>query len=184
MKKTIYLFLLTGFFSSMPLICSADDDDIEGEEVLLVEKDQSEERKPSYYGLEYSAGTFDDVKMSGSYGYAMTVMPWSLSKSLYIGIHFAQLMNYGIVDSKSAQITSQFGTALGYTITPRVTLAVPVAASVTYVHGTIWSLIWTPTFHFDVYKKFGLFAGPMFTKTFVDGSKIQCGFRAGLHWHI
>ena len=140
--------------------------------------------KPCYYEIGYWAGSFDDAKITGSYGFSMTFMPWKIHESLYVGLHFAQLMNYGLVDSKAAQITSSFGAALGYAFTPKVTFAVPIAASIQYVHGTIWSLYWTPTIYFDVYKHIGIFAAPLFTKTFVDGSKIECGFRIGLHYHL
>lgn len=174
MKKTIFSILLTGLLSGVSLNGNAEE----------TQENQEEFSKPVYFELGYNAGTFDDVKLSGSYGVGVTGMPWRLYKSLFVGFHFSQYFNYGIVDSKSASLITRLGPSLGYMITPRITIALPVAAGFQYIHESIWSLMWSPSIYFDVYKSFGIYAGPLFTKTFKDGAGVDCGFRAGLSWHF
>ncbi len=67
-------------------------------------------------------------------------------------------------------------------ITPRITIAMPVAVGFQYIHKSRWSIMWAPTFYFDVYKRFGIYAGPQFEKAFIGGSSVACGFRAGIYW--
>lgn len=174
MKKSLILALFTGLLFGVSLNGNAEE----------TQENQEEFTKPVYFELGYNAGSFDDVKLTGSYGFSATAMPWKLYKALFVGIHFSQYFNYGIVDSKSASLTTRLGPSFGYMITPRITIALPVAVGFQYIHESIWSLMWSPSIYFDVYKNFGIYAGPLFTKTFKDGAGVDCGFRAGLSWHF
>lgn len=175
-----------GVLSCIPIISSADE----------VQESESKIRKPRYLELGYSAASFDDVKRSGSYGISLTSMPWKLYRSLYIGFHISEYMNFGLVDSKSSFMETKLGPSLGYMVSPRITIALPVVISMQYVNEMSFGIAWFPTIYFDLYKKWGICVAPMFSKKFAKLSRgfynknhknsleVEYGFMAGMYWRF
>lgn len=145
------------------------------------------ERKNSVYELVYSAASFDDVKLTGSYGISFTILPWKMAPQLYGGIHCSPLnFNYGLVDSDYTSSVVKLGPALGYYFTPKMFLAVPLDLICDiYTNGndeteTAWGMSLAPTVYIG--SGGGVFFGPQFTIGFEGDSDISCGFRAGIYF--
>lgn len=147
----------------------------------------AQDRKESTYEIGYAASDFDDVKLSGSYGLSMTMLPWEITDNLYVGFHFSPFyFNFGLVDKNSTSDVIKLGPALGYYFTPTVFVTLPVVAVCdVYFEGsdtkTSWGMSWAPSLYVGN-NKFGVFAGPMFSLPFKGESKVSTGFRAGIYF--
>lgn len=142
-------------------------------------------RKTATYEVGYSASTFNDVKLSGSYGIAMTMLPWNLFDNLYAGFHFSPFnFNFGLNDFTSDAI--KLGPALGYYITPTIFIALPIVVICdVYFQNSDTKTAWGMSFSPSIYAgstKIGAFAGPLFTVGFQGNTKMNIGFRAGLYF--
>lgn len=141
------------------------------------------------YAIEvgYNAVSFDDVKLTGSYGLSFTAFALEIVNDLYLGIHVSPFnFNWGLVDSDFASDAIKLGPALGYYFTPTIFVSLPVAVVCNlYFKGTdtktSWGMSWAPSLYVGS-NKIGLFAGPMFSLGFEGDSKIQTGFRAGIYF--
>ncbi|MBQ9649077.1 MAG: hypothetical protein IJV25_01520 [Prevotella sp.] len=148
---------------------------------------KAQDRKENTYEVGYNAGTFDDVKLSGSYGLSMTALPWEITDNLYAGVHFSPFyFNFGLVDKDAISDMIKLGPAIGYYFTPTIFVAMPIAvACEVYFKDhdtkTAWGMSWAPSIYAGS-NKFGIFAGPMFTISFEGDSKVSTGFRAGLYF--
>lgn len=142
-------------------------------------------RKSSTYEVGYSASTFNDVKLSGSYGIAMTMLPWNLFDNLYAGFHFSPFnFNFGLSELTSDAI--KLGPALGYYITPTIFIALPIVVICdVYFQNSETKTAWGMSFSPSIYAgstKFGAFAGPLFSVGFQGNTKMSFGFRGGLYF--
>lgn len=148
---------------------------------------QAQDRKESTYEVGYTASTFDDVKLSGSYGLSMTMLPWEITDNLYVGFHFSPFhFNFGLVDKDFTSDVIKLGPALGYYFTPTIFVSLPVMAVCdVYFQGsdtkTSWGMACAPSLYVGN-NKFGVFAGPMFSLPFEGESKVNTGFRAGIYF--
>lgn len=147
----------------------------------------AQDRKQMTIEVGYNALTFDDVKLTGSYGLSYTTLPWELIGNLYAGIHLSPFnFNFGLVDKDSTSDIIRLGPAIGYYFTPTIFVALPVAVvcevySQDHNTKTAWGMSWAPSIYAGS-NKFGIFAGPMFTISFEGDSKVSTGFRAGLYF--
>ena len=111
--KNIFIVLFAAVLFSLPMSSNA----------------QEQENKKLTFEVGYDASTFDDVKLSGSYGLSMTGLPWHLTDKLYAGFHFSPCyFNFGLVDSDYTSDVIKFGPALGYYFKPTVFVALPIVA--------------------------------------------------------
>lgn len=145
-------------------------------------------RNSLLWEIGYSASSFDDVKLSGSYGFSGTILPWKLVNRLYIGIHFSALnFNFGLVDSEYASCDIKFGPALGYYFTETTFVSMPINI-VCNVNPegksdktrTAWGMQVSPSIYLG--KNFGIYIGPQLTIGFSEGSKANIGFKAGVYF--
>ena len=143
------------------------------------------QRKTAFYAIAYSASSFEDVKLSGTYGFSWTMLPWIIAPKLYAGIHFSPSnFNYGLNDFNYDEI--RLGPAIGYYFTPETFMSMPLDILCDVYFGdndeikTAWGLALAPSVYIG--RKGGVFLGPQFTIVFSRDSKISCGFRAGLYF--
>lgn len=148
--------------------------------------DFESQRITGMYEITYSAGSFEDVKLSGAYGFSWTMLPWKIAPKLYVGIHFSPLnLNYGLSDFTYDEI--RLGPAIGYYFTPKIFISTPldVLCDVYFDDNdetkTDWGLALAPSVYIGG-SKAGVFIGPQFTVGFSSGSKVSCGFRAGIYF--
>ncbi len=137
------------------------------------------------YEMMYTAGNFEYVKESGSYGIGFTFLPWKIAPKLYAGLHFSPMnYNYGLSDFNYDEI--RLGPAIGYYFTPKIFISVPlnVLCNVYFGDGDGGSVSWGMALAPSVYigSSWGVFIGPQFSVGFSGGSEIACGFRAGLYF--
>ena len=148
---------------------------------------QAQDRKEYVFEVGYAASTFDDVKLSGSYGLSMTTLPWEITNNLYVGLHFSPFhFNWGLVDKDLTSDVIKAGPALGYYFTPTIFVTLPVMAVCdVYTQGidtkTSWGMACAPSLYVGN-NIFGVFAGPMFSLPFEGESKVSTGFRAGIYF--
>ena len=142
------------------------------------------QRKTAVYEITYTASSFEDVKLSGTYGVSWTMLPWEIAPKLYIGIHFSPLnFNYGLSDFNYDEI--RLGPAVGYYFTPKIFISMPldVLCDVYFSNNaetkTAWGLALTPSIYIG--RIGGVFLGPQFTIGFSGYSKVSCGFRVGIY---
>lgn len=142
------------------------------------------ERKKGMCEFTYAAGSFEDVKLSGTYGFSWTLLPWEIAPKLYAGIHFSPLnFNYGLSDLNYDEI--RLGPAIGYYFTPKIFISMPVYVLCDVYSGdndetkTAWGMALAPAIFLG--KTAGIFIGPQFQVGFSSGSKVSCGFRAGIY---
>lgn len=147
--------------------------------------DFESERKTGMYEITYAAGSFEDVKLSGTYGFSWTLLPWKIAPKLYAGIHFSPLnFNYGLSDFNYDEI--RLGPAIGYYFTPKIFISIPldVLCDVYFDSNddtkTAWGMALSPAVYIG--SKAGVFIGPQFTVGFSGDSKVSCGFRAGIYF--
>ncbi|MDE6548967.1 MAG: SH3 domain-containing protein [Muribaculaceae bacterium] len=147
--------------------------------------DFESERKTGVYEITYAAGSFEDVKLSGTYGFSWTMLPWEIAPKLYAGIHFSPLnFNYGLSDFNYDEI--RLGPAIGYYFTPKILLSMPLDILCDVYFGendetkTAWGMALAPAVYIG--SKAGIFIGPQFTVAFSGNSKVSCGFRAGVYF--
>lgn len=146
--------------------------------------DFDSERKSIVYELTYTAGSFEDVKLSGSYGFSWSMLPWEISPRLYTGIHFSPFnFNYGLNDFNYDEI--RLGPAVGYYFTPKIFISAPLDVICDVYFDTndktkmTWGMALAPAVYIG--NKAGIFVGPQFKFGFSGSSKLFCGFRAGLY---
>lgn len=155
--------------------------------ICLTMSSNAQERKESVYEIGYTATTFEDVKLSGSYGLSMTMLPWEITDNLYVGFHFSPFhFNWGLTDGDVSSDVIKLGPALGYYITPTIFVSLPVVAmcNVSFQgseSNTTWGMACAPSIYVGS-SNFGVFAGPMFSMGFEGESKINTGFRAGVYF--
>lgn len=149
------------------------------------------ERKSSAFEIGYTAGRFDGVKETGSYGLGMTFLPWNIVDKLYAGFHLSPFsFNFGLVDSDFVTDIIKLGPAIGYYFTPNIFVALPVVAlcSLSFKDPetgksktmTEWGMACAPSIYIG--KKFGVYVGPFFSMGFKGKTKVDCGFRAGFYF--
>lgn len=142
-------------------------------------------RKDGAVEIGYSAESFKYAKGSGSYGLSWTSLPWEIAPRLYAGCHFSPFnFNFGLVDSDYTSDVIKLGPALGYYFTPQIFLAMPLDVDCTVCFSgsktrTFWGMALAPCIYFGA--KYGIYLGPQFSLTFIDGSNINCGFRIGFY---
>ena len=147
----------------------------------------AQDRKERAFEVGYAASTFDDVKLSGSYGLSMTMLPWKITDNLYVGFHLSPFyFNFGLVDKNLTSDVIKLGPALGYYFTPTIFVTLPLMAVCdVYFQGTdtktSWAMACAPSLYVGN-NKFGVFAGPMLTLPFEGESKLNTGFRAGFYF--
>lgn len=135
--------------------------------------------------ITYAAGSFEDVKLSGSYGISGTILPWRIAPKLYAGVHFSPFnFNFGLSDFISDEI--RLGPAIGYYFTPKIFISMPldVLCAVYFDDNddtkTSWGMALAPSLYIG--NKWGVFLGPQFSIGFSGNSKVSCGFRAGFYF--
>lgn len=150
------------------------------------ESDFESQRKWGFVEVGYFASSFDDVKASGHYGVAWSILPWKIADRFYVGAYVSPFnFNYGLVPSDFTTDVIKFGPQIGYYFTPQIAVTLPVNVLCdVYFEGTdtstLWGLEFAPTIY--VGKKFGIYAGPLANVGFYSGSKFDFGFRAGLYF--
>ena len=168
--KSTLITLCVGTFISLPI------------------ESQAQERTDYVIEAGYAATTFDDVKLSGSYGLSMTALPWEIAGNLYAGLHFSPFhFNFGLVDKDFTSDVIKLGPTLGYYFTPTIFITLPVVAVCdVYFEGsdtkTSWGMACIPNLYIGN-NKLGVFAGPMFSMGFKGESKVNTGFRAGVYFN-
>lgn len=150
------------------------------------QNDFEEERKVVVGEIGYAASTFEDVKLSGSYGMSMLALPWKVYTNTYVGMNISPFnINCGLVDSDYVSDVIKFGPAIGYYFTPKIFIAMSLnAVCNVYFEGSDtksqWGMSLEPTFYAG--RKRGVFIGPQFTIGFQENSELSCGFRAGVYF--
>ncbi|HIR72131.1 MAG TPA: LysM peptidoglycan-binding domain-containing protein [Candidatus Coprenecus pullicola] len=148
---------------------------------------REDERKSAIFEVMYTAGSFEDVKFSGMYGFGFTMHPWEIAPDLYAGFHFSPLnFNFGLVPEGYESDVVMLGPAIGYYFTPAIFISAPldVICNVSFGIGrddkvyTKWGLSLSPSVYIG--RKFGVFLGPVFSISFVKNAEVVCGFRAGI----
>ncbi len=146
-----------------------------------------QDRKEWAFEVSFCASSFEDVKLSGSYGLSWTSLPWKLAPRLYAGYHFSPFnFNFGLVDSSMTSDLIKLGPAIGYYFTPKIFISMPlnVLCDVYFDSDdntkTAWGMSLAPTVYIG--SKGGVFIGPQFTVGFSGDSKVSCGFRAGIYF--
>lgn len=146
-----------------------------------------QDRKDGAFEVSFCASSFEDVKLSGSYGLSWTSLPWKLAPRLYAGYHLSPFnFNFGLVDSSMTSDLIKLGPAIGYYFTPKIFVAMPldVLCDVYFDSDdntkTAWGMSLAPTVYIG--SKGGVFIGPQFTIGFSGGSEVSCGFRAGIYF--
>lgn len=147
--------------------------------------DFDSQRKSSTYEITYVASSFENVKLSGTYGISWSILPWKLVPRLYSGVHFsAPNFNFGLSDFIYGEI--RFGPVIGYYFTPYIFISIPldVICDVYFDDNdetkTAWGLALAPSVYIG--RKGGVFLGPQFSFGFSGDSKVFCGFRAGVYF--
>lgn len=150
-----------------------------------LDMDFESQRKTAMYEITYAASSFEDVKLSGSYGLSWTMLPWEIAPKLYAGIHFSPLnFNYGLSDFNYDEI--RLGPAIGYYFTSQIFVSMPLDVLCDVYFGdndetkTAWGLALAPSVYIG--RKGGAFLGPQFSIGFSGNSKVSCGFRAGIYF--
>lgn len=142
--------------------------------------------KRAIFEVSYTASSFDDVKATGFYGLGFTLLPAELTPQLYGGFHCSPVnFNFGLVDRQMASTLVALGPAVGYYIRPGIFVTMPLDLlcniySVDDRTTTSWGMALAPSLR--VGGRFGVFVGPYFSLGFASGSKVQCGFQAGLYF--
>ena len=149
----------------------------------------AQDRIEKTFEVGYNAVSFNDVKLTGSYGFSSTILPWEIMDNLYAGVHFSPInFNFGLVNKEATSDMIKLGPAIGYYFTPTIFVAMPVTV-VCEVYfkdhdtKTAWGMSWAPSLYAGN-NKFGLFAGPLFSISFEGSSKVETGFRAGLYFNF
>ena len=144
------------------------------------------ERIESTYELNYSAGSFDYVKETGSYGFGWTLLPWELAQRTYAGMHVSVNFNFGLVPKDMGTSIIRIGPAIGYYFSPKIFVAAPldfVGSFYTDSDDKVkmsCGMSLAPALYLG--SRVGVFIGPQFSIPFSDGAKITCGFRAGIYF--
>ena len=92
--------------------------------------------------------------------------------------------NYGLSDFNYDEI--RLGPAIGYYFTPKIFISMPLDVLCDVYFGdndetkTAWGIALAPAIYLG--KKAGIFIGPQFQVGFSSGSKVSCGFRAGIYF--
>jgi hypothetical protein len=175
-----------------PVVASAigeTDENASFADLTAAEYEEEQEVKDSSVGFieaGYLAGSFDEPKYTGFYGFSSSLYTES-SSGLWTGMHFGFNFNNGLAAASSAEGTLLYlGPAIGY----KLSSLFFVGGSVDLTCGiydksdkkTNWGLDISPTLYFG--KKFGVYVGPRFTIGFSKGSEFETGFRAGLFLRI
>lgn len=103
--------------------------EIKEDNTLISDPDEffERDRKDGAFEVSFCASSFEDVKLSGSYGLSWTSLPWKLAPRLYAGYHFSPFnFNFGLVDSSMASDLIKLGPAIGYYFTPKIFVAMPL----------------------------------------------------------
>lgn len=148
------------------------------------------ERMAGFIEVGYSASSFEDVKMSGSYGIGITFLPWELTDRFYWGLNMLSMyINNGLVDSDLATLNFKVGPALGYYFNEKTIVSMPVdvVCSLWNVPNSTktklyWGMQFSPSVYLGLSKKFGIYLGPQLTIGFSKGSEATFGFNAGLYF--
>lgn len=134
-------------------------------------------------GFVYMAGSFDDVKASGHYGFMSEAL--NISDSGF-GTTFAALFNYGLVDKKYASGMALLGPNYSFSVANSgdTKVIIPACIAFSYLgddykkitgHNTAWGWTINPSICFGAIQ-----VGLMINGGFESGSKTQVGFTAGL----
>lgn len=180
----------------LPLLQQQTDVSVQG----TVEKDspgtwrkEEDERKWTFYEVQFMATSFKSVKASGKYGLGVIALPWEVAPDLCVGGHMSLAVNFGLASKGWETFTAMFGPQLGYYFTPAVFLAVPLDVVCETMVGsntkqleqigaedTFWGLSLLPSIYIG--KKFGVYAGLVLNIPFVDNAEVTCGFRTGIYF--
>ena len=89
------------------------------------ESDFESQRKWGFVEVGYFANSFDDVKASGHYGMAWSILPWKIADRFYVGAYASPFnFNFGLSDFTTDVI--KFGPQIGYYFTPQIAVTLPV----------------------------------------------------------
>ena len=142
------------------------------------------ERQSNFIEFLYTATSFKDVKSSGSYGIGLIMLPWNITNKLYGGFYFSPAnLNFGLMPSDYAGDIIKLGPSIGYYITPKIAVILPVAVDC-YLWNfgdkvkTSWSMEISPSIY--VGKTAGVFIGPVLGIPF-QGGEASVGFRVGIY---
>lgn len=155
-----------------------------------------DERKSGVFEISYQATSFDEAKITGSYGVSWMALPWKIAPKFYAGVHLSPFnFNFGLVDSHAASDLIKFGPAIGYYFSPKTFIAMPLDVNcLVYFKDskeegsvatksetkTAWGISASPAIYIG--SKAGIFFGPQITIGFSKGSKTEFGFRAGIYF--
>lgn len=150
--------------------------------------DDFESRRKAYtFEVGYSAGNFEYVKESGSYGFGFTALPWKIGNRFYGGLHCSPVnFNFGLVPSDYTSSLIMLGPALGYYFSPTTFVMLPIDVLCNVYSDEddhtkcSWGMSFSPSLY--VGEKVGLYVGPMINFSFEGDSKAHCGFRAGIYF--
>ncbi len=131
--------------------------------------------------IGYAASTFSEPKLSGSYGWGMTVLGSMKGSKFGSGVHFEQCFNLGLVDSDWCSMPIKLGPAFAYRFKEQTFITLPVcfvcAVPIGDDASTGWGMEISPTVYLG--KKWGIYFGPNISIPF-SGGDVNCGFKAGI----
>ena len=138
------------------------------------------------WGFSYLAESFDDVKASGHYGFNLDAL--SIGGSLFGASVTVSSFNFGLVPSGYTNDYITFGPNVSYEVVENIVVALPVQC-VCWVSfegtdtKTSWGWSLTPSAYLWI-NKVALTAGIVVNGAFSGGSKVCCGFTAGVRFGI
>ena len=143
-------------------------------------------RERILWGFSYLAESFDDVKASGHYGLNLDAL--SIGGSLFGASVTVASFNYGLVPSDYTNDYITFGPNVSYEVVENVVVALPVqcVCGVSFEGTdtkTTWGWSLTPSAYLWI-NKVALTAGIVVNGAFSSGSKVCCGFTAGVRFGI
>lgn len=142
---------------------------------------------PVFVVAQYQMGNFDYAKESGAYGLGVVASSISHWGRFHLGANVNFSINAGFVDDWGCIV--DFGPSARLDINEHFFVNVPVNAicCVTFPEGTTdtetaWGVKIAPSIHAFVSDRIGIFAGPLVSIGFSDGSDASFGFQAGLSY--
>lgn len=149
-------------------------------------RNSSAQRFFSSADFTYSAFSFQEAKLTGSYGFEINLLGHNSKSKFGAGLNAGYGMTYGLIPDILGQFHYvYFGPALGYAINTNMAFTLPIDLLCSIVvndddkpRAQSWGMTITPTF--KMAKIFGITLGPQMTIPFVKGGKVSFGFKVGI----
>lgn len=138
------------------------------------------------WGLTYFAQDFDDVKLSGHYGFTIDAL--NIGDSLFGFNATLSSFNWGLVDKEYTTDLILFGPNVAYEFAQNFIVALPVQAmcNVSFEGTdtkTSWGWAISPRLYYSL-GKVNINAGILVNGGFKKGEKATCGFVAGIGFDV